>query len=396
MQELVQLVAMLSSLSDFGVAANPKAAPPAELMRYGMDDADVFFYFDVEAIVPRNYGAFVALQGKPALKDAPELRAELSRVIEQAEQARAGVVAASGIDPVTSVKSIAVWMKIDGAQPVAVVAVRGTFRAGTAETLARHASGRVQVAMAPNGQLLAATPGLLDARLAKGWKRTSRDEAPALAGKPFLALFASPSAGAKELVRRNQDDDTRAAAAPVLAMIDASLSLRHDGVSWTYQGADRDAFEIAALASDGIIHLMRSAHLFGRGAARLILAGLRAHGGHDPGIAAVLAHEKELLRLVDAWTGDGRFVAVIERKPARNTVMVRATGRSLSHVLPLAGILPVAGAAAYLGLRSGGSAPATVEAGAAAPAMAPGRAATGRPLDVGGVYRRAKQKRGAR
>ncbi|HUS68984.1 MAG TPA: hypothetical protein VMZ28_30820 [Kofleriaceae bacterium] len=393
MQELLQLIAVLSSLSDFGVSPNPKAAPPAELIRYGMDDADVFVYFDVEAVVPRNVNAFVALVDKPEVAKAPELRAQLKHVVEQMQMARAGAKLTSGIDPVTDVKSIAAWVKLEGEQPQVVVVARGNFPPDAADLLGKLAAGPFKVVRTADGQLVGGTPALIDARVAKGWKRARRDETAALAGRPILALRASPSARALEILSHMHEQRHGAPlGAIVRSMVEATAAVRHNGVSWSYAAKDRDAVETVALGSDGVIHLMRAAHLFARGAARVLLAGLRAHAGDDPRVAAVLAHETELLALADGWSGDGRFVAVIDRAPAKNRVTVRATGKKLSHVLPLGGLLPLAGAAAFLALRDG--APAPAEASVAAPAAA--RGATGRPLDVGGAYRRAKQKRGAR
>ena len=181
--------------------------------------------------------------------------------------------------------------------------------------------------------------------------------------------------------------------AMVRSTVEATAAVRHNGVSWSYAAKDRAAVDTVALASDGVIPHLRAAPPSPRGAARVLLAGLRAHAGDDPRVAAVLAHEKELLALADSWSGDGRFVAAIDRAPAKNRVTVRATGKKLSQVIPLGGLLPLAGAAAFLAMRDR-DAPAPVSA--SAPAAAAARGATGRPLDVGGAYRRAKQKRGAR
>ena len=394
MQELVQLIAMLSSLSDFGVAPNPKAAPPAELTRYGMDDADLFVYFDAEAVVPRNVNAFIALADKPELKDAPELRAQIAEAVGKLQMGRAGAKLASGIDPVTDIKSIAAWVKIEGEQPQVVVAVRGNFPPDAAEMLGKLAAGPMKIARAADGQLVGGTPALVDARVAKGWKRARRAETAVLAGKPIFALRASPSAAALALASQlHEQKHGDPFGAGMRSIVEVTAAVRHDGVSWSYTGKDRASYETVALASDGVIHLMRAAHLFTRGAARLLLAGLRVHAGDDPRVAAVLAHEKELLALADGWSGDGRFVAVIDRVPAKNTVSVRATGRMLSQVVPLGGLLPVAGAAVYFGLRKADRTPMPEAASAAA---APARGPAGRPLDVGGAYRRARAKRGAR
>src|SRR5690606_924641 len=74
MQDFAQFLAVLLSLSDFGLSANPKAPPPAEVIRHGADGAELFFYVDVEAVLPRTHRALVALADKPAVKSAPQAR----------------------------------------------------------------------------------------------------------------------------------------------------------------------------------------------------------------------------------------------------------------------------------------------------------------------------------
>jgi hypothetical protein len=148
------------------------------------------------------------------------------------------------------------------------------------------------------------------------------------------------------------------------------------------------------LASEGLLDLMRSSHLFGRGMARLILAGIRAHARSMKQLAPIVAREKDLLRLVNQLTGDGRFAASVNRNAARNTVTVRATGRKLSDVVPAAGILPLAAAGALVGFGMKREKAPVETSKAAAPAVAaPAPTPTGRPLDVRGVYQRSKKKR---
>ena len=55
MDEFVQLLSVLFSLSDFGVAQSAKAPPPAEVSKYGVEDADVFLFVDLEPVVAKNY-----------------------------------------------------------------------------------------------------------------------------------------------------------------------------------------------------------------------------------------------------------------------------------------------------------------------------------------------------
>src|SRR5690606_9963248 len=171
------------------------------------------------------------------------------------------------------------------------------------------------------------------------------------------------------------------------------FSLHHDGVSWTYAASSDEAYRTAVHASEGAIELLRSGHHFTRGFARVILAGLRAYADRVPEIAAVVAREKELLKLVSETSGDGAFSAPVRKQAGRRTVSVRARGRRISDVIPLAGVLPLAGAGAFFALRGDDPPPVAEKlppAEVARPAS-PAPAAK-RPLDVRGAYQRAVER----
>ncbi|HEU5058254.1 MAG TPA: hypothetical protein VFU21_17095, partial [Kofleriaceae bacterium] len=136
MEEFVQLLSVLFSLADFGVAQSTKAPPPSEVSKYGVEDADVFLFVDFEPVVAKNYRAFVALRDKKELQAAPEVRAAIDRAVSEAEEARAQAKKTIGVDPVTDLRSIAVWVKLGTGDPTGVVAVRGNFPAGWIDSLA--------------------------------------------------------------------------------------------------------------------------------------------------------------------------------------------------------------------------------------------------------------------
>jgi hypothetical protein len=414
MDEFVQVLSVLFSLSDFGVAANPKAATPAEVTKYGLEEADVFLYVDFEPNLARNYRAFVALKDKPAVKQAPEIRAEVDRAVAMAEQSRAQMKSTIGIDPVTDLKSVAVWLQFSGGgEPTGVVAVRGAFPAAWMDSIAHLSSepfeiegqraarlGDAVVARTRDGQVLIGTRALVEARLRKAWKApagkpgtSSAEVRAALSERPIATILFDPSPAARQQLASQAAGDPFPA--DLLAALDSvRMSLLHNGVTWRYVATDKSGYQAAVLASEGLLDLMRSSHLFGRGMARLILAGIRAHARSMKQLAPIVAREKDLLRLVNQLTGDGRFAASVNRNAARNTVTVRATGRKLSDVVPAAGILPLAAAGALVGFGMKREKAPVETSKAAAPAVAaPAPTPTGRPLDVRGVYQRSKKKR---
>jgi hypothetical protein len=413
MEEFIQLVSVLFSLSDFGVAQNAKAPPPAEVSKYGVEDADVFLFVDLDPVVAKNYRAFVALRDKKEIQAVPELRAGIDRAVTEAEAGRQQAKKMFGVDPVTDVKSFAVWVKLGAGEPTGVVAVRGAFPPTWLDSAGHLAQGQkfevdgqkavlvgdAAVARTRDGQVLIGTRALVEERLKKGWKApagkagAAAEVRAALGERPlFTVVFAPGPAGRQQMIARAADDPGLRDIAAALSQV--RFSLLRNGISWRYVATDKDGFQAAVLASEGLLDLMRASHLFARALARLILSGVRTHARSEPKLAAIVAREKELLQLVDSATGDGRFAASVQKNAAKNTVTVKATGRRLSEVVPVVGVLAAAGAGfAMVGVRKKDVAPPAFESAQAPAVAAPQPIPAGRPLDVRGVYRRAKQKR---
>lgn len=412
MEEFVQLLSVLFSLSDFGVAQSVKAPSQAEVSKYGVEDADVFLFVDLEPVVAKNYRAFVALRDKKELQAAPEVRAAIDSAVKEAEAARERMKSSIGVDPVTDLRSMAVWVKLGTGEPTGVMAVRGNFPPRWIDSLRHLGSegfavdgqqalvvGDAVVARTHDGQALVGTRALVEARLKKGWKppaaragSLTAEMRAALAERPLFTAVFAPSPAARQLVISRADEPAMRDILAGLAQI--RFSVLRNGVSWRAVASDKDGYQAAVLASEGMLDLMRASHLFARAIARLALSGIRTHARSEPRLQAIVAREKELLRLVDQVTGDGRFAATVSRAAAKNTVTVKATGRTLSQVVPVAGVFPLAAAGAFFRLGAGvkEEAAAAVEprsAPAAVPAPVPGA----RPLDLRGVYQRAKRKR---
>jgi hypothetical protein len=414
MEEFIQLLSVLFSLSDFGVAQSAKAPSPAEVSKYGVEDADVFLFVDLEPLVAKNYRAFVGLRDKKEIQAVPELKAAVERAVTEVEAGRQQAKAMFGVDPVTDVKSFAMWVKLGTGEPTGVVAVRGKFSPAWLDTAGELKGGErfavdgqqgavkgdAAVARTRDGQILFGTRALVEERLKKSWKPPAgksgsgaAEVRAALAERPlFTAVFAPGPAGRQLMNARAQDEPALRDIAAGLSQV--RFSVLRNGLSWRYVATDKDAYQAAVLFSEGLLELMRASHLFARGLTRLILAGVRTHARSEPRLQPIVAREKELLALVNQLTGDGRFAASVSRNAAKNTVTVKATGRTLSQVVTAGGIFPVAIGAAFFALGRRKEAVTPTEFGSSqAPASAPAPAATRRPLDVRGVYRRAKQKR---
>jgi hypothetical protein len=361
-----ELILILMSLGGFGVAANPGAPPAAEILRYAPDDAEVMGYLDVEAVVPKNWDAFKALPQQPTIKASPRAVRALADAIGQVEAARAQVKAAAGFDPVTDVKSVAGFVTFHGkADPSVLVAVRGRFAPDTVERIGKQVGGTTSVvdgrallvspdasmavALAADGTLLGGTTAWVKQRV-QGWQPRRGplgDKAgPLLDERPFFHLSARLApATVKQIVADVSDPGGR----DVLTGAEhAALSLYWNGVGWTFTARTAAGFARGLLATEGLVPLLRAGHLYLRGLARVGLAMVDSYP--DPAVAQVAAHKADLIKLVDSMTGDGSFAVALDRKESERRVSVRLTSKSLSEVLPVAGLM-IPGAVAWAALN---------------------------------------------
>ncbi|HUH04687.1 MAG TPA: hypothetical protein VML75_21975, partial [Kofleriaceae bacterium] len=134
----------------------------------------------------------------------------------------------------------------------------------------------------------------------------------------------------------------------------AALSLRHDGLDWTWVDRSTAGFNRAAMFSEGLIELFRSGHTAVRGMSKVAMAIVSSYATQDPELAMISRNQKLILDAVDAITGDGTFTARVDRNAKTRTVTVTARGKELAHVLPIVGVLPMVGAGVGLFAMSGG------------------------------------------
>ncbi len=429
---LIELLALLTSLGDFGVAPNPKAPSAAEVMRYAPADADFMVHADLQAVVPKNYKVLKALPRSKAVKDAPGAREVVERVIREIDTGANMVETFTGVNPIEDVHSMTVWLQLPSAgDPEVLMVVRGKFAADLIDRLAKTSGGEVvesdgvkQLAVPggaatlalKKGQLLLGTDAWLKPRLAKNWKapRTKAGGAAAratalLRSKPLFAFVSSPSDMAVKRITQDIAQSDNLGVDLVSGHEFAAVTLGHNGVSWSVTARNQDGYERVVMASEGMLDLFRAGHMGARGLANVLMAGLPSYAGRGREIDMILAHKAEIMKLVSDVTGDGKFKVNFKKQAKRRTITVTATGKKLSDVLPIASLLPAVGAGFFLVARGGASAKQPAEAAAAQPkvvepvsdadATARGHkskagAASARGLDVQSVYRTVKQARG--
>jgi hypothetical protein len=351
-----QIFSLLMALSGFGVDANPKAPSADVVLAHAVDDADVVLAVDVDAVAPRNLKALNDLPQNPMIKADPVLAKQVKQVLAEINGARAMVKGTVGIDVGTDISSFVVYFRATatGGDPDGFFEVRGKVPADLAQRIAKltgatvdNIDGRAGIAMdakaylgiAADGALLVGTPSLVKPRLATSWKAAARPANSALARtatllgeKPFLAIALHPSANMIAEATRKHGDNFG-----VDMMKDAdfaAIALRSDGVTFVNFMKSKGWFERIGMAMDGTIELMRAAQIAPRGMAKLAVAALDSYAGKSPDIDQLIKHKADIIKVVEMYTGDGTFKATVDRDAKAKSVIVHATGKSLSEVLP--------------------------------------------------------------
>jgi hypothetical protein len=411
----LEFIALLTTLGSFGVDANPRAPSAAEVMTYAPADADFMIHADLQAVVPGNYKRLQALSGEKVVKVNPQLRGAVDAILQEIRTSASTVKGLTGLDPVADVHSVTSWIQIsDAGQPQLLLVLRGNLAADVVDRIAQTSGGTTtaidghKVFMAPDGsfmlalkkgQLLLGTAAWVQSRLAASWKASRPDArvTAVLDARPFFAMVSRPSQAAGQRIANEIGGGDNVALDLIRGHEIAALALTHQGVTWTVTSREARGYERAVMASEGILDLMRASHHGVRGLAKVMMAGLPSYAGQEPEIDAILRHQDELLKVVDSVTGDGKFKVDFKKQPRQRTLTVKATGKKLSDVISVVGLLPVMGAGMYLGMSRAAD---EQEMAATAkvvevPEMAEDTAggAAGR-LDVRSVYRQVKRAHG--
>ncbi|MCE9579814.1 MAG: hypothetical protein K8W52_42245 [Deltaproteobacteria bacterium] len=350
-----QIFSLLLALTGFGVDANPKAPAPDVVLAHAVDDADLVMAVDVAAVAPRNMKALMDLPQHPMIKGNPDLAKMVKQVVTEATGARQMVKGMVGIDVVTDISSFVVYIRANpGHDPDGFVEVRGTLPADLIAKISKLTGapvemidGRGGIAMdtkaylgiAADGALLVGTPGLVKPRLANTWKAPARPAgsslariATLLAEKPFVTVALHPSAGMIADATAKGGDNFG-----VDLLKDADFlgaALRSDGITWSHVMKSKAGFERVGMMMEGVIELMRAAQIAPRGLAKIVVASLDSYAGKNRDLDDLIKHKADILKVVDAFSGDGQFKVAFDRDAKARSVVVHATGKSLSEVLP--------------------------------------------------------------
>jgi hypothetical protein len=389
---IIEVITLLLGMAGFGLQSNPRAPTADQSLEYAMADADIVAHLDAASVVPGNYKLLGQLADQPQIKTSPELQKLVRQAIGEIEGARGIAKIATGIDVTADIADATAFFRIvPQADPIFVVAVHGKFSSGNLDKIAKAASKQVArvgggvivdggahepaIALTRDGVILVGTAGLVRDRLADDWKPPSHDAGTSLGtladvinARPVFAVVMtmSPQArtealshlGARSFV---SDLVTRHKA--------AAFSMFHDGVGWTWVDSSKAGVDAMELVSSGVLDVLRAAQIAPRGVAKIAMGAIDSYRGTSAQVDDLIKHKADIMKLVEAYTGDGNFKVAIKKDPRAMRLDVRATGKSVSEVLPFGLVLPAA-VVGYLSAR----ADTTTESGpliAAPPGPAP-------------------------
>lgn len=362
MQGFLELITLMLALSGFGVDSNSKAPSADTVLAYTVDDADVVAYLDVVAVGPRNHKVLVGLVDDPMVKASPDLHALAKKLKTNVEGVRGMAKAVAGLDPVNDITSVTIFLDLaPGAEPQQMAVARGTFPAKFLEKVAAVAGGttgaidgRTTLELDPSrflgtskdGALIVGPRAWVEPRVDDDWKAPRRKKgspwaaiAKRLDAKPFLLLAVkldetSATALAKEVGEPFVSDLVTGSELAILAA-------HTDGIAFHWKDRTKEGLDRVALAAEGLIELTRAAHVAPRGMAKLIIAALGSYQGQSKELDAVIDRKDDLLKIVEEYTGDGKFKVEVDKDSKARSLTVRATGKSLSDVVPAAVLVPV-------------------------------------------------------
>jgi len=362
MPGISEVITFMLALQGFGVDADPKAPTADAVLAYAVEDADVVLHVDVAAIGPRNYKVLAALPDDPLVKANADLLAMAKKIKANVEGVRGMSKAVTGLDPITDISSVTLFVDlVPDADPVMMAVARGRFPAdfvkklssvagGTAGTVDGRATLEVDaktfIGTTKDGVLIVGPKTWVTPRIDNDWKKPARKKgsswatiAKQLDSKPFLlaaaklddkaATWAAKQAGenfAADLIRGHE-----------LAIV----ALHRDGVAFHWKDRTKAGLDRVAMLTDGAIELTRAMHIAPRGFAKIALAAVDSYKGKDKDADALIAHKADIVKIVDAYTGDGKFKVSIAKDAKARTLTMRATGKSLSEVVPTAALVPL-------------------------------------------------------
>lgn len=365
---IIEVITLIMGLSGFSVGTNPKSPTADQALEYAVADADVIAHFDAGAVIPANYKVLTNLANQPQIKASPELAKMVRKVVAEIDGPRGLVKQTVGIDLTTDVSDATAFVKLvpNKRDPNIVVAVHGKFNVATIDKIAKMTRASAvksgggawvdtgegnAVGVTKSGVLLAGTSSLVKDRMTEAWKAPATgasanltNAAEILGQKPVFALVLTMSQTARtEMLGAVQAQGPNFAADVIKRHKFAAFAVFKDGVGWTWIDSTKAGLDAMTQISEGFVDVLRAAQIAPRGFAKILIGGLESYRGSNKQVDDLLRHKADVLKIVDSYTGDGKFQSSINADAKSLKLTVRLTGKSLSEVLPMGGLLPLAG-----------------------------------------------------
>jgi hypothetical protein len=361
---IIEIITLLLGMAGFGLQANPKAPTADQALQYAVADADVAIHLDAASIVPGNFKLLAQLADQPQIKASPELQKMVREAVGQIEGARGMAKLATGLDVTTDISDATAFFRIvPHADPAFVVAVHGKFAPANLDKIAHMASGQASqvgagtivdlgpaqpvVGLTKDSVLLIGTPSLVRDRLAESWKAPSHEAGSSLGtltdvinAKPVFAVVLTLSQAARTEALQ-QANGAGFAADLIKRHKAAAFSVFRDGIGWTWVDSTKAGLDAMELVSNGTLDVMRAAQIAPRGIAKIAMGALDSYRGTSAQLDALIAHKAELMKIVDTYTGDGSFKVANDKNPKTLRLTVRATGKTVSEVMPFGLVVPL-------------------------------------------------------
>ena len=231
---------------------------------------------------------------------------------------------------------------------VAKVTKKQTVKVGSATMF--DAGDGMAVGITKSGVIVAGSMALVKDRLGDTWKAPALtagtnlgNASDVLGGKPVLAVVVGLSPTARKFAleeHKGQNFLTDLIKRHKLW----SFSVYKDGLGWSWIDSTKAGLDSMGQISEGAVEIMRAAQVAPRGFAKIVLGAIDSYKGTSKQVDDVIRRKADIMKIVETYTGDGQFKAQIDKDPKTLKLSVRLTGKSLSEVMPLGGLLPGVGA----------------------------------------------------
>jgi len=378
---IVEIISLLMGISGFSVGTNPTAPTPQAALEYAMPDADVIAYADVGALVPGNYKVLTNLANQPQIKASPELSKAIKKMVAEIDGPRGLAKGMTGVDLATDISDVTASVRMKGnADPDFVVAAHGKFSTATVEKVAKIANkqsvkvgGGVMfdggdgtgMGVTKGGVLVAGSIALVKERIADTWKAPTGTNITAatdlLGGKPVLAVLVGLQPATQKFVLEQTKGEQNFVTDAIKRGKMAAFSVYKDGIGWQWVDSSKTGLDNMGQISEGFVDILRASQIAPRGFAKIVLGALDSYKGVNKQVDEMIKRKADIMKIAEQYTGDGQFKSQIDKDPKTMKLSVRLTGKSLSEVMPIGGMVPI-GAIFFLTLsRDSASAPEAME-----------------------------------